>query len=401
MEYPDLSKPIDQYPDLSKPMNAHVNEPPESFGTSLARAIPRIGEDALSGIYNFVRNIPGYAEKAKTEVPGLQKLFQEHPLHAAGQGIAGLAEMGQNVFNLPHDVFKYGTERLHLLPEEINKHVQMARMPESSEQINQTFGKPIYPGEELLRGALKESIPLMTAGRVGHTLNPTRLTTNSMVRNIVQEGQHQIERHSNMYNDLWRNADRRGYNQVPTSGHLINTNLNFIRQYKTPREYLSLEHFSNHPTLPNAQSALTDLRTMQRKLEETSRSKALTGEERHLYDALQNTERHIENNMFRDAQGNIHHGLANRYRYITNSYRENVVPYRYNKDIQAFMNQELTAKELIPRLKQGEFAAKKGHEHPELWRSEAFRKGLTNLGILGGLYAGGTTGYKYLTGSHE
>jgi hypothetical protein len=140
---------------------------------------------------------------------------------------------------------------------------------------------------------------------------------------------------------------------------------------------------------------------MERGLEQKSRGNSLTGEERNLFDAISHTRQHIENNMFRDNNGVRNERLATRYRGITNSYRENVVPYRYNTDIQAFRAREILAKQLAERLKTGEFAAKKGDLHPELYRGEALKKALIGLGVGGGILGGGSTALQYLTGKSK
>lgn len=140
-------------------------EPQESLGTSVGMAIPRILTDLSKGAYHAVQQIPGYYEKAKTEIPGALSTLVQHPSRAAGQGIAGLAELGQNVFNMPHDIVNYLFGRLNLIPKNINQAVQMGRMPEDTEQmINQTFGEVQQPGEALLRGIPRNALNLTAAG---------------------------------------------------------------------------------------------------------------------------------------------------------------------------------------------------------------------------------------------
>jgi hypothetical protein len=61
--------------------------------------------------------------------------------------------------------------------------------------------------------------------------------------------------------------------------------------------------------------------------------------------------------------GNLNEPLQDKYKKLTKSYRENVVPYKYNKAIQDFKAQEMLPKELVNALSRGEFAAKKGSKH--------------------------------------
>lgn len=144
-------------------------EPREGLGTSIAMAAPRVLTDLGKGIYHGIQSLPGYYEKAKTEIPGILPAIGQHPGHETGQGIAGLAELGKNIFNMPHDFINYLSERLNLVPANINKMVQMGRMPEDTQQmIDQTFGQPQQPGEALIRGISRNALNLMGAkGLVG------------------------------------------------------------------------------------------------------------------------------------------------------------------------------------------------------------------------------------------
>lgn len=373
----------------------------ESLGESALFAAPRVAEDVYKGLFSFLKNIPEHWKTAKTEFPGLISALQNNPKHAGSQALAGMSELGQNVFNAPHDLANYATERLHLLPENINQHIQMARMPEDTQgMINQAFGQPEQAGESLIRGTMRNLPNIVGAGALASALNPLKLTNKNIAKSIINEGDRQVSVHNKLYENLWKDAQKAGINKVNVNPNVIEMNFEDIKKYKSPRDYRSLQRFVHSNTLENAQTAVSDLKAMKRSLEEKSRTSSLSGEERRLYDSLQNTEEHIENNMFKDSKGNLNEALANRYRGITNSYRENVVPYRYNKDIQAFKNQELVAKQLAERLRIGEFGAKKGSQHPELYRSEALKKALLGLSAIGGIH-GGLTLKQYLTGSNN
>jgi hypothetical protein len=51
--------------------------------------------------------------------------------------------------------------------------------------------------------------------------------------------------------------------------------------------------------------------------------------------------------MFRNQHGERNERLANRHRVINSSYRENVVPYRYNPNIQKFIDKDIVLRRLI------------------------------------------------------
>lgn len=135
----------------------------ERFGTSLGLAGPRIYEDVSKGLYKAAQSIPSYWEKAKTEVPGILNPYgqvAQHPFHAAGQGLAGLNEAINSVAQFPLNVSKYGSERLNLLPKGVTNAIQSITPEDTTEAINQLFGKPKYPGEAAIRGVGRNIVPI-------------------------------------------------------------------------------------------------------------------------------------------------------------------------------------------------------------------------------------------------
>jgi hypothetical protein len=365
--------------------NSRQQQSGETLGGALIKAPYRIGEDLIRGGFGAIKNIPSIVRASQEQVPAAFNTIRQNPGHALSQAGAGIAELGQNVFNTPHDLINYATNRLNLVPQGVNEKVQQARMPDSAQAINQAFGEKKDIGDELLRGIPRNALNIAGVGKAASVLNPANLTARSIANDVIREQRRQISSHTRRYNNLWRDAQRAGVHEVPISHNLINTNLDFIRQYKSPRDYRTLEYFNEHPTLPNAQSAVSDLRNMIRGLDDKSRTTSLSGEERNLYDALHHTQTHIENNMFLNPNGSLNQRLANRYRNISSSYRDNVVPYRYNKDIQAYINRELLPKELVNRLSRGEFAVKKGSPHPAI----GIRNKLLSHPLIAGIGLGG------------
>lgn len=352
--------------EVAQPTASQQISPNESLGASLAKAPFRVGEDVIKGGFNFLKNIPGYYDAAKTEVPGAINTLWQHPVHALGQGVAGLAELGQNVFNTPHDLINYAANRLNLVPQDINQKVQMARMPDSSEQINSLLGQPQYPGEDLIRGAARNSLSALGAAGIGSALNPLNLTKSGIAKNVLKEGDRQMQIHNDAYNQLWEDADKQGFNQVPYDSKVLESYKNLIDKSYPQKATKTLDEFTQNPTLENAQRAQSDLGNLRRSIEEKWTTTPLLGAEKDVYAALEGAEQHIQSNMFKNSNGQINQNLADRYKDLTNSYRENVVPYRYNSAIQAYKNKEITTPELINALSKGEFAAKKGSAHPAI-----------------------------------
>lgn len=135
----------------------------ESLGTSLGYAIPRILNDAGQGIYHAAQSIPNYWEKSKTEVPALLNPYsqwREHPLHVAGQGLAGINEAINAVAQFPLNVAKYGSNRLNLLPQSVTNALQKITPEDTTQAINQLFDQPQYAGEAALRGTTRNILPI-------------------------------------------------------------------------------------------------------------------------------------------------------------------------------------------------------------------------------------------------
>lgn len=356
----------------------------ESLGEAALWALPRVGQDLYKGAVGFAKNIPGYARAATTEVPGAFQTLKEHPAHAGQQALAGMAELGQNVFNAPHDIANYLSNRLNLLPKDINQKIQMARMPDSTNEINATFGTPQYAGENLIRGIPRNALNILGGGKALSTLNPMNLTAKRIAKDVVKTEKKQINLHSKEYNKIWDEASKTGFNNVPVDLTRLDNNLSVIKKYKVPREYQSLDNMIKNPTLENAQKAQSDMKQISRGLADKSRTSSLTSEELAVHEAAEDAIRHINENMFKDSAGNINPGLQKKYQKVTNSYLHNVVPYRYNADIQAFKNKEMLADELVNKLSRGEFAAKKGRAHPAITVRNNLKPTLTAAGLLGG-----------------
>jgi hypothetical protein len=369
--------------------------PPESTGVSLAKAIPRVAEDIYRGGMGFAKNLPGYAQSASSEVPGFVNTLLTHPGHLAGQGLAGLSELGQNVFNLPHDITNYAANRLNLFPKDINQKIQMGRMPDSSNEINKTFGQPEYPGEALTRGVARNALSLVPAGKAITSLNPLNMTAKSIAKDVVNTEKQQVKTHNKLYNDIWDQAEKSGFNNVPYDESLLKPYSKLIDKFYPERSTKMLKEFMTNPTLENAQRAQSDLGQLRRSLEEKSRTTPLLETEKDLYNALDASEKHIEGNMFKNKAGQVNDALKDQYKKVTNSYRENVVPYKYNPAIQAYKNKEMLPKELVNSLSRGEFAAKKGSEHPAI----GLRNKLAPIATGAGLLGGGTWLYNQMFGN--
>lgn len=239
----------------------------ENLGTSAALALPRVAEDVIKGGYNLVKNIPNYFQSAKTEIPGLFSSFRNNPLHALSQAGAGFAEMGQNVFNYPHDIVNYLSQRLHLVPEDINKMVQMGRMPANTqEMINQTFGQPREAGESLLRGTIR-NLPLITGVSsplskiTGKSLSNLKNALNKIepekVISSIQKSHDILSQNaSNIFENVGKEVQNRNIGNIPIRKDLISDIGEHLPKDKTTKAMLDKAFTGDYQGLRDLQSDL-------------------------------------------------------------------------------------------------------------------------------------------------
>lgn len=354
-------------------------------------AIGQVGQD----VWNVAKAIPGAATKAygdipkdidflKEAFPAAWEMIKNNPAQAAKNVGAGAVEFGGRVSRVPPALADYLAHIGMIKPETAQAMPRPFSEQEVSGAMDQFVGDTENKGGQLLRGALRNADLVSGGAKLASLANPLKLTDKALAKEIVKTEGAQVGKHSSMYDSIWNEARRSGFNNVPADLQNLSDKLGVIEKYKTPREYQALHDFILDPTLENAQKAQSDMGQIARKMEEKSRGSSLTTEEKSVYEAAKGAEKHIEQNMFKDAKGNVNQDLQDKYQKVTQSYRENVVPYKYNTDIQAFKNREMLAKELMARLKGGEFRAKKGSAHPRIAIKELLKPLGVGVGVVGG-----------------
>ncbi len=364
------------------------------ISNKIPNAVGQIGKD----IWSSAKAIPPAATKAYGEIPqdidflkeafpAAWEMINNDPKLAAKNLGAGGVELAGKVSRIPPALVDYLAHIGMIKPETAQAMPRPFSEQEVSQGMDKFVGDTENKGGQLLRGAGRNADLLYGGTKLASLANPLKLTDKALAKEIVKTEAAQIGKHDLMYDSIWNEAQRSGFNNVPADMQKLSDKLSVIEKYKTPREYQSLEDFIMSPTLENAQKAQSDMGQIARKMEEKSRGGSLTKEERSVYESAKEAEKHIENNMFKDAQGNTNKALQDQYKKVTKSYRENVVPYKYNTDIQAFKNREMLAKELMTRLKGGEFRAKKGSAHPRIRIKELLKPvGYGVVGYLSGSY---------------
>lgn len=213
------SQPQSDWEVVAPVANSMKRQQEESTGMSLLKAIPRVGEDLYRGAAKAIKAVPAYMDKAETEVPGVFSAIKNNPASAGKQALAGVAEMGQNVFNTPHDIVNYMANRLNLFPKYLNEKVQMGRMPDSLQEINSLLGTPQQPGEALIRGVgrnIESIIPgtkaVTSLAKTG--VNAIRPINTEKVAKSIQNSHDTL--HKSAVNDF-KNVEKGAYNRNVSS----------------------------------------------------------------------------------------------------------------------------------------------------------------------------------------
>lgn len=364
--------------------------PKEGIGTSFAMALPRIAGDITQDAGNFFKQIPGYYQSAKTELPGVFSSLKNHPGHAAMQALAGSQELINNLAQTPKALANYGTNRLNLLPQGAADFVNKITPEDTTKSINALFDQPKYPGEALIRGAVRNAANIAGTGALAKTLNPLQLTAKNIAKDVINTGEKNKERYSNHYQDLFKQAENKGLDDLSHVSPSID--LKTLRKYSPTKSIAGVEDFVKNPTLQNAHNAKSDLLRINRDL---AKMTTLKTAERKQFKASTDAIDAIRNNMFKDSEGNLNKPLTDRYNALQQGYAKEVIPYR-NKAINAFKRGELSAKELISSLAKGQFAAQRGKYHPAI----GIRNKILPVTAGAGLGSAAIFGYNHAFGNN-
>lgn len=218
------------------------------------------------------------------------------------------------------------------------------------------------------------------------SLNPAKYTSKNIAKNIISTGEQNKELYSGEYKKLFNEAQNKGFDNI--SSIVPEIDIKTLRKFSPKKSINGVENFVDSPTLENAHLAKSDLLRMQRDLGKLTTFRTA---ERQQSKAVSDAIDSIQSNMFKDKAGNINQDLLSNYNGLQKGYATDVIPYK-NKAINKYKRNEISSKELVNSLKKGEFAAKKGSEHPELFMPDKIKAAITALGIGGGAIEAG----KYL-----
>jgi hypothetical protein len=208
---------------------------------------------------------------------------------------------------------------------------------------------------------------------------PFKLSLKNIANNIIKAKKKEELFHNTQYNRLWEAAKKAGIENVKLNNPGIKAVINKMNKAKVNDKYIRpLEELMKNPTLENAQKAQSDLGKLINS-PQLSKEVLVSGEDAAKKAAIKAQE-HIRHMMFRDAKGNLNKDLKKTYDELTTSYEKNMVPYK-NKNINKYQKGKMTEKQLIPKLKSGEFMATRGSFHPEIDRRDMILEMLKHAGV--------------------
>jgi hypothetical protein len=381
-----------------------VNNAPSSIPrdsnilSSLAKAPFRVLSDVVGGIANTALNIPNYINQASTAIPQAINNFGNNPMNAINQFQAGIAELGHNILNTPKNAADYISNRLQLLsPSDAESLIfpsywKSLQLPTSqrdiSQDINLTYGKPNNLGDELIRGIGRNAANIIGAKEfspdVLDTINPMQLTDKSIADSVVKTGEKNQRIYGNKYDNFFDMARDKGLGN--TSLNNSDIDLGELKKYSNNKTINHIEELLKNPDIENAHYVRSDLLGIQRDLDS---KKSLEGWQKSQLNAVNEALSNIHKKMFADKEGNVDLDLKNKYKEISNGYENEVLPYTQNDDIKEYKNKKLLAKELLPKLFHGEFAAKRLDYHPLLKYSPLIKSALSSgVGSVAGELVG-------------
>lgn len=221
---------------------------------------------------------------------------------------------------------------------------------------------------------------------------PLKLSLKGIMNKIVESKNKEKLYHSGEYNKLWKAAKNAGIEKVKLNPELVD--IETLKASRVDNKYIRpLEKLMENPTLENAQIAQSDLGKL---INGKQLSKdVLPSEESAAKRAAIAAQEHIKDMMFRDEAGKINEPLKNAYTKVSESYKNNFKPYDI-APIKKYERGKMTAKQLMQRLKSGEFMAEKGAVHPEIERRDFMLDLLSKAGIPLGAAGAGAVGGGYL-----
>jgi hypothetical protein len=244
------------------PQESNNKIPQEGLGTSLALAVPRVATDVSKGVYNLAQNIPSYYREAKTEAPIAAMSAALNPKNALQQATAGVLQGINDIAKWPQQISNYATNRLNLLPKEVNNAVNYATPPDTTSAINSLYGQGQNPGDKFIRG-ITSLIPQFAMGsELGKVIEPSSIAskivpTKNSIKNTILNTHDALENDAtSAFNDVSKGVNDRSITQVPIESGFINGLKKYFPDTKASNSLLNNASTGNYNALRDLQSDL-------------------------------------------------------------------------------------------------------------------------------------------------
>lgn len=342
------------------------------------KAIPKVLQNISGGIRSGISSLKNLPKELRES----NELIKRNPLQAFKAFSSGVPTASYGLLNLPHDILNYA-QKVGLLPQESKQIIDKLQIPDMSNKISQSVGLTGESGEEFLKEIVPNSPVGIGSVKLAKNLLtlPTKLSAKSIMKDVVEKGLESSKKFKKEYGSLFDEANRRGTGNF----NLGKIDEKTIKFRANPKYTDALDDFLKHQTLENAQSAQSDLGKYIRALENKD---TLTKKQQKSYNAAKEAKEHIQENMFKDKQGNLHNDLLDKYNKIQERYPSEKLSYSQNKAIKSYKKGELSAKEALQKISKGKFYAQRGSAHPQI-DQRAFAKylgiGLPSVGAGYGL----------------
>ncbi len=347
---------------------------------------------------SFINKLAGYAEKfnntiESSRLPSLAGGF----LQGAGDAAASIANLPLGLIGAPK--IPHPELQKHLPQDLLSKGAFLGG--ELASQIPAWFGiqnkiSKMLPeatgwkrlGKEAIAGAttgalLGEEGPggRLASAALGSIAVPSLGARSSKIGENISEHTNNITReYRKKYNDIFSTASQEGINRIK----LPSLNYDLLKKNMKSKEFESINKLVKNPTLENAHWAQSDLNKFIRR-NEGKNNPSVTNEA--IEEAIK-AQKKLKGKIWTEFNKKPDSGLSSKYAEVTKGYGEEVVPFKYNKNISKYMSGNMKASSLVNNLtKDDSFMLKQGEKFPELKLQELLRSPLGKI-ALGGTAVG-------------
>jgi len=349
-----------------------IPEPAMKVGQMFKGPVSQIAQDAWgmakeapSAVMRGITNIPKDIEYLRKNIPEAASQIYHQPTRAAKNAAAGGLELGGEISRIPPGIAKYLAHIGAIKPETAAKMPQPFSSQEVSKFGDELVGGNQQPGDELIRGAVRNAPSLYGVGKVAEALNPMQLTAGGITKRVLnarKNAKQEYSGESGHYKTLFNDARKEGLGNFDNLAK-EESDISRLKKHTPSRMMESIEKFYENPSHEAGQTAIKDLGFIIRPLENRG---SLPSWQTKQLEAAQRTKRNIQKTMFSDKKGDINQEFSGRHNLIQTGYATDVVPYTTNAAINAYRKGDLKKAELIDKLSTGKFAARKGSAHPQI-----------------------------------